>query len=175
VVACVVLAVAVLVLAVTVLVPRLAGATPYTVLTSSMEPGMPPGTLVVTRPVDVDDIDVGSVITYQLESGRPTVVTHRVTAIGYDLEGRRLLTTQGDANTVPDATPVRAVQIRGEQWYAVPHLGRLSTVLSGSERQLGVVIVAMALLAYAVRMFAGAVRGGDRRRGAHARLETSHG
>jgi signal peptidase len=34
-----------------VLVPRLGGATPYVVLTGSMEPRMPPGTLVVVKPV----------------------------------------------------------------------------------------------------------------------------
>ena len=34
-----------------VLVPAVSGSTPYTILTSSMEPGLPPGTLVIDGPV----------------------------------------------------------------------------------------------------------------------------
>ena len=44
------------VLAVAVLVPRVGGATPYTVLTGSMAPTYPPGSLVVVRPVDPESI-----------------------------------------------------------------------------------------------------------------------
>ncbi|RYJ02767.1 MAG: signal peptidase I, partial [Actinomycetales bacterium] len=56
-------------LVVSVLVPRLAGATPYTVLTGSMRPTMPPGTLVVAKPVDPEALEVGDVVTVQLRSG----------------------------------------------------------------------------------------------------------
>jgi len=65
-----------------VLVPRVAGATPYTVLTGSMSPAYPPGTLVVVRPVDLADVRVGDVVTYQLRSGEPAVATHRVVGVG---------------------------------------------------------------------------------------------
>src|SRR4051794_850345 len=85
-----------------VLVPRVAGATPYTILTGSMRPNMPPGTLVVIKPVPIKDITVGTVVTYQLRSGEPTVVTHRVVAVGTTLKGKRVFTTQGDANNVAD-------------------------------------------------------------------------
>ncbi len=51
-------------------------------------------------------------ITYQLESGRPTVVTHRVTGIGVDARGELRYTTQGDANSAPDVQTVRPVQVR---------------------------------------------------------------
>lgn len=136
-----------------VVVPRLAGATPYTVLTGSMRPELPPGTLVVTRPVDVGDVSVGDVITYQLRTGRPTVVTHRVVASGFRADGEVVLTTQGDANDVSDRAPVRGVQVRGRLWYAVPHLGRVGSVLDPGQRQLAVYAVAAGLMAYAGRMF----------------------
>ncbi|WP_235737294.1 S26 family signal peptidase [Nocardioides alcanivorans] len=77
------------VLVVAVVVPRLAGATPYTVVTGSMRPGLPPGTLAVVRPTPVEEIGIGDVITYQLESGKETVVTHRVVAVGLDATGTR--------------------------------------------------------------------------------------
>ena len=81
---------AVAAIALAVVVPRLGGATPYTVLTGSMRPGMPPGTLVVVRPIEPDQIATGMVVTYQLRSGDPTVVTHRVLSQGLNGLLRRL-------------------------------------------------------------------------------------
>ncbi len=152
----------VVILAAAVLVPRLAGATPYTVLTGSMEPTYPPGTLVVVKPVDMDDIAVGDVITYQLESGKATVVTHRVVGVSNRFDGTTQLITQGDANDDPDPLPVAEVQVRGRLWYSAPYLGRLNNVLSGQERQWAVFGVSAALIGYAAFMFVTALR--DRRR-----------
>lgn len=141
-----------------VLVPRLSGATPYTILTGSMRPDFPPGTLVVIRPVAPEDVRVGMVVTYQLRSGEAAVVTHRVVQVGTNLEGETRFQTQGDANPVPDEAWVRPEQVRGQLWYAVPHLGRFNTLMSGHERQLLVYGAAGALVVYAGAMFAGAGR-----------------
>lgn len=153
-------------LAVAVLLPRLAGATPYAVLTGSMRPDYPPGTLVVVRPVRPDEIRTGDVITYQLESGKPTVVTHRVTRVSGSLGGGTTYTTRGDANDVADEKPVRPVQVKGRLWYSVPYLGYASGVLTGRQHQLLVYLVGGGLVAYAAAMFAGAAR--DRHRSATA-------
>lgn len=150
-----------LVLTVSVLIPRIGGATPYTILTGSMKPGMPPGTLVVVKPVDPEDITIGTVVTYQLRSGDPTVVTHRVVSQGYSLKGELTFTTQGDANSIPDAKPVQPMQIRGERWYAVPYLGRVSNVLTNNQRQTAIVVAVVVLLGYAATMLVGSAR--DRR------------
>jgi signal peptidase len=150
-------------LTVSVVVPRIAGGTPYSVLTGSMQPELPPGTLVVVRPTVIDEIAIGDVITYQLESGKRTVVTHRVVGIGVDVEGDRVLQTQGDANEKFDPNPVREVQIKGELWYSVPQLGRLHQILTGQERQWAVYAVAILLMGYAAVAWGGALR--DRRRG----------
>ncbi len=145
-------------LAVAVVVPRLAGATPYAILTGSMRPAYPPGTLVVVKPIDADHIRIGDVVTYQLESGKPAVATHRVTDIIRTLDGETRFTTKGDANESADAEPVRPVQVRGELWYAVPYLGYASTVVSGHQRQLAVYLVAAGLIGYAACMFVAATR-----------------
>lgn len=145
-------------LVVAVLIPRVAGATPYTVLTGSMQPDLSPGTLVVVRPVDADDISIGTVITYQLESGKAMTATHRVVAQGFNAKGEMQFRTQGDANNVPDENWVTPVQIKGEQWYAVPYLGYVNNALSGRERQMAVYIVAALLLGYAAFMLTGGIR-----------------
>jgi signal peptidase len=151
-----------------VLVPRVAGATPYVVLTDSMRPAMPPGTLVVVKPVSPTDIGIGSVVTYQLRSGEPTVVTHRVVAVGIDEDGDRIFRTQGDANDTPDAGWVRAVQIRGERWYSVPYLGHLSNVITNEQRQVALFSVVMLLLGYAAVMFVGSYRDARKPTATHA-------
>ncbi|MBE7325787.1 signal peptidase I [Nocardioides sp. Y6] len=149
---------------VAVLIPRIAGATPYTILTSSMEPNYPPGTLVVVKPTPVEEIGVGTVITYQLESGRRATVTHRVTSVGYRADGERVFTTRGDANDSDDAEPVIPVQIRGTLWYAVPKLGWMSNALEQEQRNTAVYVVAGGLGAYALWMFGSALRDRTRRR-----------
>ena len=150
-------------LMVSVVLPRIAGGTPYAVLTGSMRPDLPPGTLVVVRPTPIDEIAIGDVITYQLASGKPTVVTHRVVGIGVDADGGRVLQTQGDANEKPDLEPVREVQIKGKLWYSVPQLGRVHQVLTGQERQWAVYAVAVLLLGYAAMAWGGALRDRARR------------
>ncbi len=147
----------------TVLVPRVAGATPYTVLTGSMKPDMPPGTLAVTRPVAIEDVSVGDVVTYQIDSGKPEVVTHRVVAVGSSMTGERTLRTQGDANPSMDPEPVREVQLRGELWYSVPYVGRLGNYASGDQRALLTNVAAGVLIAYAVVMVGGSVLRRNRR------------
>jgi signal peptidase len=146
------------VLVVAVAVPRAVGATPYAVLTASMRPGLPPGTLIVVRPVDVEDIAIGSVITFQLTSGEPEVVTHRVVGVGINPKGERVFTTQGDANGGADAKPVRPAQVRGEVWYSVPHLGFVEQYLTARTRQLAIMGLAGTLVLYAVAMLAGSIR-----------------
>lgn len=145
-----------------VLLPRVAGATPYTVLTSSMRPSYPPGTLVVVKPVEFQRIATGDVITYQLESGKPAVVTHRVVKVSVALTGERRIVTQGDANGVADAAPVRAEQVRGKVWYSLPYLGHVNNALTGSQRQIATYGVAGLLGLYAGYMLIGSLR--DRRK-----------
>ncbi|MFN8194471.1 MAG: signal peptidase I [Nocardioidaceae bacterium] len=152
------------VLAAAVVVPRLGGATPYAIETGSMTPALPPGTLVVVRPTATADIGVGSVVTYQLRSGRPEVVTHRVVATAVDGAGRQSFRTQGDANDTPDEGWVRPVQIRGTLWYAVPGLGRVNTLLTGREHQVAVYVAAGALAGYALVLFGSDARRLARRR-----------
>lgn len=159
------------VLAIAVLVPRVAGATPYVILTGSMRPAMPPGTLVVIKPVPVDEIGIGTVVTYQLESGEPTVVTHRVVSVGINGKGERVLRTQGDANNVVDEKPVLPVQIRGERWYDVPYLGYVTNFVTGGQRQIITVVVASGLLVYAGWMFLAGAR--DRRTTETSRKEAN--
>lgn len=151
-------------IAVAVVIPRVGGATPYTVLTGSMRPHYPPGTLVVSKPIDPDKLTVGDVVTYQIESGEPEVVTHRIVSVTMTGDGKREFTTQGDANPAADEKRVKPVQVRGKLWYAVPFLGRLNVLFDRKQHQKMVYVAAGLLAAYALWMFGGSARDGLRRR-----------
>ncbi|MCS5721436.1 signal peptidase I [Herbiconiux sp. CPCC 203407] len=146
------------VLAAVVVVPRISGSTPYTVLTGSMQPSLPPGELVVMAPADPASIRVGQVAAYQLESGRPAVATHRVAAVRVDGHGERSFVFRGDANSADDPEPVRPEQLRGVLWYHLPLLGHVNLWLTGEQRMLGVGLAAGTLLLYAAVVWIRAAR-----------------
>ncbi|WP_104192483.1 signal peptidase I [Cryobacterium sp. Y82] len=140
-----------------VVIPRATGATPLTVLTSSMEPGLPPGTLVIVRPVAAEALRLGDVVTYQMESGDARVVTHRIISIVSSSDGSRSFIVQGDNNSAPDDDPVLAEQIQGRLWYAVPYVGYVNNVVNGASRAWIIPVVTTAVFGYAGFMVAGGV------------------
>jgi signal peptidase len=158
----------VLLLAVLVVaLPMLTKSTPYTVLTSSMNPSYPAGTLVIVKPTDVQQIHIGDVITYQITSNQPAVITHRVIQIVEPAKAgdEVKFVTKGDANSLPDPV-VKPVQVRGVVWYAVPYIGWINNVINGGLRNVLVPIIAGGLFLYAGFMAASTVI--DRRRKAAA-------
>jgi len=160
-----VLAVVLLLAAVTILVPRFTGSVPLTVLSGSMEPTLPVGSLVVVRPVEAADVRIGDVVTYLPNPDDPTAVTHRVTGITHRTDGGRTFTLQGDANDAPDL-PVQDHQVRARVWYVVHHLGHLNSAVNVDDRHLGVYVVAGGFFVWAVDLWRRTWR--DRRAAADA-------
>jgi len=66
------------------------------VLSGSMEPELAVGGLIVIRPADPQQLNVGDVISFKLP-GIDTPICHRVMDI-QETESGRLFTTKGDAN-----------------------------------------------------------------------------
>lgn len=128
--------------------PAFVGGMPLTVLTNSMAPQLPPGTLIVIRPTPIEDIRVGQVLTYQIRSGDPAVVSHRVVQRVFSTrDGSTSFITKGDNNDVADP-PVREVQVKGTMWYSIPYLGYVNNLLTGDTRSIVVPIVASMLFGY---------------------------
>ncbi|MGA9746610.1 MAG: signal peptidase I [Nocardioides sp.] len=135
-------------------VPKATGSHPLTVLSGSMEPTYDPGDVVVVRPTDADDLQIGDVVTFQPESGNPDLTTHRVVAVVLTDQGRAY-TTQGDANDAVDPAPVMPAQVRGTVWYSVPLVGHVSTWASGASLRLVIDLAAVGLVLYGGYLFAG--------------------
>ena len=141
-----------------IVVPKIAGGQPYTVLTGSMRPDYPPGSLIVVKQQPADTLGVGDVITYQIRSGDPEVVTHRIVEVTRADDSDVRFITKGDANNVVDAPAVRAVQVRGRLWYSIPYLGYVNTWFSGNRRTIVVFVIAGALFAYGAWQFYTGIR-----------------
>ncbi len=148
----------------TVVLPRVNGWTPLSVLTNSMAPTLPAGTLVVVQPVDADELAVGDVVTYQFRSDDPTLVTHRIVSITATSGGTAAYVLQGDNNPDPDVAAVLPEQVQGRVAYAVPLLGHVNSVLTGENRRWIVTGAAAILFGYAAYSIVGGAAAGARRR-----------
>lgn len=143
-------------------IPRAMDGASLTVLTGSMEPSYEPGDIVVTVPRD--SYAIGDAVTIQPESGKPTLITHRVVAIRQTPDGTGYV-TRGDANGADDE-PIVAAQVMGTVIYSVPKLGYVQEFI-GTHRATVTIGLGLALLGYgAFALVSGAL---DKRR---ARRET---
>ena len=133
-----------------VVIPMATVSQTYSVLTSSMAPKYAPGTFLVVKPVPFDELRIGDIITYQMESGSPVVITHRITATSAEQSGEIVLTTKGDNNDVEDELPVREIQVKGKLFYAVPLVGFVANGLGNSDRGAIAQWGAVALMGYGV-------------------------
>lgn len=139
-------------------VPAATGSSTFAVLTGSMEPTYPPGTVVVVHPTPMDRLRIGDVVTFQARPDRPAMVTHRVVALRFAPDGTRMLLTRGDANGATDPRPVRAEQVRGRVWYGVPHVGRLTTMVDPEVRVVAARVLALLLLGYGAHLVVSGAR-----------------
>lgn len=86
-----------------------------TVLTGSMEPAIPVGSIVITK--EQSSYEIEDIISFQEEG---SVITHRIISID-----RERYITKGDANNVADTEEVQQKQILGKVILMIPLLGYL--------------------------------------------------
>jgi signal peptidase len=155
-----VLAIAVLV----IVIPKATNSVPLTVLTPSMVPHFPPGTLVIDKKVNPSSLRIGDIATYQIESGKPAVITHRIVAINNGSNGVLTFVFKGDNNAVRDPSDIMAKQIQGKVWYSLPVIGYVSNWMNGGNRGLFTIISALVLFAYTGYTVVSAIVGGVRKK-----------
>ena len=115
------------------------------VLTGSMEPELPVGSLLVILPVSYDDIQIGDDITYVRDMNL-TLVTHRVLAKD---DESQTITTQGIANNVPDP-PSRYDNVVGKVVYHIPYAGYFLVWTSDLKGKVICGIIITALVAFSL-------------------------
>lgn len=136
-------------LAVAFLAPSLMGYQRYVITGGSMTGTISKGSVVFERPVAVDDLEIGDVITYQppSTSGIDSLVTHRIVQIS-DRGGQRTFRTQGDAN--PDIDPWSFSLVDDRQPVvkaSVPYVGYAIIALADRDTRMLLIGVPAAVVA----------------------------
>ena len=124
--------------------PRLAGYSLYTVISGSMEPEIPVGSLVFVADADPASIEEDDVIAFYGAVDSSAVVTHRV--VGNSPAMGEFI-TKGDANEERDVNPVSYSEFIGKVEHVIPGAGGIAETLAGSagRRAAGCMIVLAAV------------------------------
>ena len=101
--------------------PRLWGYQSYVIYGSSMEPTIKLGSLILTEPVDVEELQVRDIIAFR-SPGNGVTLTHRIVGIREE-GGRHYFQTKGDASTSGDPMEVRLEGEVHQLAYKLPYLG----------------------------------------------------
>lgn len=128
--------------------PRVLGYDIYTVVSGSMEPAIPTGSLAYIREARPEDIQEGEVIAFYGGRDRTAVITHRV------VENNTLMgqfTTKGDANEKEDINPAAYEDFIGKLVLSIPFLGELARLLTGVPGKIGAgAVIGAALLLHGI-------------------------
>lgn len=115
------------------------------VLTPSMEPELPVGSLLVISPAEYEDIKIGDDITFVRDKNL-TLVTHRV--IQKD-DSTKKITTQGIANNSPDS-PTSYDNVVGKVKFHIPLVGYFVIWTADLKGKIICAIVIVALVALSI-------------------------
>lgn len=108
-------------------VPRIFGYQLYTVISGSMEPEIPVGSLVYIKGMEPEDVEEKDVIAFYGGRDSNAIITHRV------VENRVVMgefITKGDANQTEDMNPVDYNEFIGRVELSIPAVGGIAQSLT---------------------------------------------
>lgn len=111
-------------------IPNLLGYQIYEVVSGSMEPEIPVGSVIYVKEAKPEEIEKGEIIAFMRNS---SVITHRVEENRF-VEGEFI--TKGDANSKEDVMPVDYDSLIGRVTCHIPVLGILLSVLASGVGKL---------------------------------------
>ena len=121
--------------------PRLMGYETYNVVSGSMEPEIPVGSLLLVKSVDPYEIEEDDIITFYSNG---TVVSHRVVR---NNSFEKTFTTKGDANDKADLSDITYNQVIGVMKYHIPRMGQVLMILdTGMGKMLMICLAACGAL-----------------------------
>ena len=140
-----ILLIGIIILCVPVTVPKALGYQVYTVVSGSMEPAIPTGSLVFIKGMEASEVEAEDVIAFYGGPGSNSIITHRV------VENRVIMgefVTKGDANEDVDMNPVDYNEFIGKVSLSIPALGVAAQILTSGEGKIaaaGVIVLAVLL------------------------------
>lgn len=99
---------------------NIAGYSLFRVVTGSMEPTIPVGSLLVSKQVEMDTVQVSDIICFQAQNSTilGKMMTHRVVDVLNGADGSVMFETRGDANLASDGYLVTQTNFVGKViWY----------------------------------------------------------
>lgn len=132
------------------LAPTVMGYERYVITGGSMSGTFEKGSIAFEKPVDVQDLQVGDIITYQppADSGVTHLVTHRIHKISTTDEGVRQYETKGDANPDPDPWKFQlTADTQPVVEHTVPLVGYVFVALADREIRMFAIGIPAALVA----------------------------
>lgn len=112
---------------------------PVVVVSGSMEPEIPVGSLVFIDQRD-QSVDPGDVIAYRIGDTMDTIIVHRV--VDQNNDGTYI--TKGDSNDTADPASVTKQQIVGKEIFCVPKAGKVRFICS----KAGLLIIGAVAIGY---------------------------
>ena len=127
-------------------VPDFGGTVPLIVLSDSMNPEIKTGDLIICKKVDVEDVEIGDVISFYDPAGNgSTVVTHKVIDI-INEDGKISFKTKGVNNNTEDKHPVPAEKLIAEYTgIRIPGAGNLAIFMQSTTGLIVCVILPIIL------------------------------
>ncbi|GAA0070295.1 signal peptidase I [Clostridium sardiniense] len=113
----------------------------YDVLTGSMSPTINPGSLIVVKKIDDNEVKEGDIITFK-GSSTSNLTTHRVVEV-IEKDKNIKFQTKGDANDVLDPMLIDGNLLVGKVVFDIPYMGKVMSFIN----QYRVIIVVL-IIAY---------------------------
>jgi signal peptidase I len=121
-------------------VPKFIGYESYIVVSGSMEPDMPVGSIAISRKVDPAQLQTGDVIVFVDPQRGQTPITHRVVS---NDPGTGTIVTKGDANEHEDVNPATYDNVKGKIVRHAPYLGYVASLFTSLLGKMLVVLIAL--------------------------------
>lgn len=121
------------------------GLTPLVVVSGSMEPTLPVGSLIFSRSVPAAELRAGDIVTVQRPEGLG-LVTHRLVSTTALDGGTYEYVLKGDANRTEDPRPY-TVTTAGKYLFQIPYIGSLATAIRTVPGLLIVLAIVLCLIA----------------------------
>jgi signal peptidase len=126
--------------------PGVLGYETYAIVSGSMEPTIPVGSLVFVKDAAPEELQPGDVISFRSETGSDIIITHRLVE---KQEEEQYLITKGDANQTNDLQPIPYENLVGLVTASIPFLGYLTTFIAGIQGKVVMIcILGVAVLLY---------------------------
>ena len=129
----IILLIAIIAICVPLIVPKTMGYQLYTVVSGSMEPAIPTGSLVYVKYIQPEEIQTEDVIAFYGTDADGSIVTHRVVSNSAAMGN---FITKGDANSDNDMNPIPYANYIGKVQLSVPKLGGIFQTITGTNGKI---------------------------------------